>query len=169
MDDSKLIQVVTSAVKGMGFTCVEADFCGEEKAIFRVLIENRDGSGVTIADCAKVSRSLSTTLDVEDLITAAYKLEVSSTGMDRPLTIIEDYDRFKGFLIKLESHDLVGGRKRFKGVILGRKEDVISLEMPEGKTEVHFDNVKKAKLVVTDEMIRGQLRKKKEERRSGKK
>ena len=159
MEDSKLTQLVKSTVKGMGYTLVLSSFNSENKTILQVLIENRDGSGVTVADCQKVSRNLAAILDVEDIISSEYTLEVSSTGMDRPLTIIEDYDRFVGFLIKLETNELVGGRKKFRGSVIGRKDDIISLEMPEGKIEISFDNVRKSKLVVTDEMIRKSLNK----------
>ena len=160
MQDSKLIQLVSSTVRGLGYSFVDADHVGEEeRAILRVLIENKDGSGVTVGDCQKVSRNLAAILDVEDIISSAYRLEVSSTGMDRPLTIIEDYDRFSGFVVKLETNELVGGRKKFIGNVIGRKENIISMEMPEGKIEIDFDNVRKAKLVITDEMIRASLRK----------
>jgi len=160
MEESKLITTIKSAVKGMGYTFVIAEFKPlENHSILQIMIENRDGSGVTIEDCKKVSTNLSAVLDVEDLISDAYTLEVSSTGMDRPLTTLEDYDRFKGFLIKLETHDLVGGRKRFKGEVIGRKDNMISLHIPEGKTEINFENIRKAKLIVTDEMIKESLRK----------
>jgi ribosome maturation factor RimP len=123
------------------------------------MIENKDGSSVTLSDCQKISKSLSAILDVEDLISESYRLEVSSTGMDRPLTVIEDYDRFTGFLIKLETFELVGGRKKFRGNIIGRRENVVLLEMPEGKIEINFDNIRKSKLVITDEMIMKALKK----------
>ncbi|MCT4574750.1 MAG: ribosome maturation factor RimP [Alphaproteobacteria bacterium] len=160
MTESKLDSVISSSVKGLGYTFVLADFhANEDKSVLRIMIENKDGSGVTVEDCKKVSKSLSAVLDVEDIISSAYRLEVSSTGMDRPLVRIEDYERFKGFLIKMEAHELVGGRKRFKGVVLGTKENVVSLEMPEGKIEIDFDNIKKAKLIITDEMIREAMKK----------
>ena len=156
----KLSQLVSSTVKGMGYAYVLSNFSSENKTILQVLIENKDGSGVTVADCQKISRNLSAVLDVEDIISSEYTLEVSSTGMDRPLTIIEDYDRFKGFLVKLETYELVGTRKKFRGIVLGRKENTISIEMPEGKSEIDFENIRKSKLVVTDEMIRNALKKK---------
>ncbi len=162
MQEDKLTQLVSATVKGLGYTFVINNFySNDDKSILQVLIENRDGSGVNVADCQKVSKALSAILDVEDIIDTKYNLEVGSTGMDRPLTIIEDYDRFAGFLIKLETHELVGGRKKFKGNLIGRHENVISMTMPEGKIEISFDNVKKAKLVITDEMIRKSLKKEK--------
>lgn len=162
MNDDVLTKVIKDAVKSMGYTFVIVNFHPDEnKSILQVMIENKDGSGVTITDCQKVSKRLAATLDVEDIIDSAYNLEVSSTGMDRPLTIIEDYDRFTDFLIKLETHELVGGRKKFKGKVIGRKDNAIYLEMPEGKIEIDFDNVRRAKLVVTDEMIRRALNKSK--------
>lgn len=160
MYEDKLTKLVQDTVKGMGYTFVIANYKADEnKSILQVLIENKDGSCVTVADCQKVSRNLSAIMDVEDIITSKYTLEVSSTGMDRPLTILEDYDRFNGFLIKLETHELEGDRKKFKGEIIGRKDDVISLHMPEGKAEIHFDNIKKARLIVTEQMIAEAMKK----------
>lgn len=160
MQEDNLTKIVRSTVKGMGYAFIIANFIAtEDKTVLQIMIENKDGSGVTVDDCRKVSRNISAILDVEDTISSAYTLEVSSTGMDRPLTAIEDYDRFADFLIKLESYELVGGRKRFKGKVIGRKENIVSLEMPEGKIEIDFDNIKKAKLIVTDEMIANAMKK----------
>jgi len=161
MEDNKLNKTIKDCVKNLGYHFVIAKFrTDDDKSLLQVMIENKDGSCVTISDCEKVSKNLSMILDVEDLIATEYRLEISSTGMARPLTEIEDYDRFTGFLAKIEVFNpSAGTRKRFKGKIIGRKENIISLELPEGKTEIGFNNIKQAKLIVSDEMIEEALRK----------
>ena len=120
--------------------------------VLRVLIERRGadprhGSGVDHALCAAVSRDLSHAIDVEDAIIDSFVLEVSSPGIERPLTRLADYDRFKGLKIRLETASPIAGRKRYSGTIRGAEGDRVSLALEDGETAViPFDEIAKAHL-----------------------
>lgn len=99
-------------------------------AILQILAERQDHRPMSIDDCATLSRELSTILDVEDPISDTYTLEVSSPGIDRPLVRLEDYDRFTGFDVKLETGGLYEGRRRFQGRLVGRDDNTILVDTP---------------------------------------
>lgn len=118
------------------------------------MAERADGAPMTVDDCADISHAVSALLDVEDPIAGAYTLEVSSPGIDRPLTRLKDFERFAGFEAKLESRVSVDGRKRFKGRLGGVEDGEILIDTEQGAARVPFDTVLRAKLVLTDELIR---------------
>lgn len=118
------------------------------------MAERADGAPMTVDDCADISHAVSALMDVEDPIAGPYTLEVSSPGIDRPLTRLKDFERFAGFEAKLESRLAVDGRKRFKGLLRGVEAGEILLDTEQGPARVPFDNVLRAKLVLTDELIR---------------
>ena len=101
------------------------------------------------------------TLDVEDPILDAYTLEVSSPGIDRPLTRLKDFDAFEGYEAKLETADLIDGRRRFKGVLAGVEDDEVLINVEEGTIGLKFDWLSDAKLVLTDELIKLMLKQRK--------
>ena len=108
---------------------------------------------INVDDCAKVSRALSAVLDEKDPIKDKYSLEVSSPGLDRPLTKPEHFVRFKGYIAKVETINEVDKRKRIKGVILGLDENNnVHIDMDGKEFVVAFDNIAKAKIVITDEL-----------------
>ena len=115
--------------------------------------ERIDGGEMTVEDCASISRALSAIFDVEDPIRGAYTLEVSSPGIDRPLTRAKDFDRFAGHLAKVEMQSVVKGRKRYNGTILGVIDDNVRLATENGDVELPVDEIVTAKLVITDELI----------------
>jgi ribosome maturation factor RimP len=92
-------------------------------------------------------------LDVEDPISGEYVLEVSSPGIDRPLTRLKDFERYEGYEAKLETDELIDGRRRFKGVLAGVEDGEVLIEIPEGTIGLQFDWLSDAKLVLTDELI----------------
>lgn len=142
---------------------------GKGKKVAEVIIEKDDLSPATISDCEKISRELSLILDVEEIFSDAYILEVSSAGLDRPLVKKEDFARFKNRYGLIETKTpIVENRKSFKGVLLGLKEDLVIIETDDNKYEIEFDNITKAKLLINDDMIRDILRKKKQELKSKK-
>jgi ribosome maturation factor RimP len=108
---------------------------------------------MTVDDCTDISRSVSAILDVADPIASAYMLEISSPGIDRPLTRPEDYDRFAGFEAKIELGQPIDGRKRFRGRILGRASDAVRLNAEAGEVSLPFAAITKAKLVITDDLL----------------
>ena len=146
--------IVAPALEALGYDVVRVQFNAGRKATLQIMAERQDGAAMSVEDCASISRAVSALLDVEDPIPGAYDLEVSSPGIDRPLTRREDFARFAGFEAKLETDRLLDGRKRFKGRLLGVDEDgLIRVREGEAEVAVPFDAVSKAKLVLTDELI----------------
>ncbi|OJU33418.1 MAG: hypothetical protein BGN99_07955 [Alphaproteobacteria bacterium 65-37] len=136
----------------MGFELVRVAL--SKGGTLQIMIEPADGRPMDVEDCANVSRALSAVLDVEDPITDAYTLEVSSPGIDRPLTRPKDYARWAGHLARLETSMPIEGRRRFKGTLLGLDEDCVRLRLDDGKeAAVPLEAVTKAKLELTDRLI----------------
>ncbi len=138
----------------MGYEVVRVQISGGQRAILQIMAERADGAPMTVEDCADISRSVSALLDVEDPIREAYTLEVSSPGIDRPLTRLKDFERFAGFEARLESRMAIDGRKRFKGMLKGVEDGLVCIDTEQGAARLEFDNILRAKLVLTDELIR---------------
>jgi ribosome maturation factor RimP len=126
---------------------------GGKRRTLQVMAERRDGRPMTVDDCAEISRNVSAILDVEDPISGAYTLEVSSPGIDRPLLRPRDYERFSGHQAKIELLEPVDGRRRFRGRILGRDGDTVRLEVDDDIVELPIARIARAKLVLTDELL----------------
>ena len=127
------------------------------RKVLQVMIERKDLTPVTVDDCEKVSKEISAVLDVEDPISDAYDLEVSSCGLDRPLVRPADFVRFAGYAAKLETEVPFSGCKHFKGMVLGLSEaEEIRFKADDSEDEllIPFSALKKAKLIVTDELIK---------------
>ncbi len=152
----RVAQLIEPALGDMGFELVRVQFTGTTRRTLQIMAERVDGVAVTVDDCAEISRAVSALLDVEDPIAGQYLLEVSSPGLDRPLTRGKDFARFAGFVAKLETVMPVDGRKRFTGRIVGLTEDGAIAFAPEegGEIVVPFSNFARAKLVLTDELIK---------------
>ena len=105
-------------------------------------------------DCTNISREISPLLEVEDPIDGAYRLEVSSAGIDRPLLRIEDYDKYHDLEVKIELDELLDGQKKFRGFIRGSKDGEIQIETDQGMVDLPFSSIYKAKLVMNDELIK---------------
>jgi ribosome maturation factor RimP len=154
---ARVESVIAPAVEDMGYEIVRVIFSGKQKPVLQVMAERVDRGAMTVDDCAAISRTVSALLDVEDPVPGAYTLEVSSPGIDRPLTRRRDFDRFAGFEARLETHEPVGGRKRFRGRLLGTAAEAVRLtpaDGPEGREiALPFAAIKKAKLVLTDDLI----------------
>ena len=159
--DKRLADIVRPVVEGMGFDLVRLRLMGGNKPTLQVMAERPDG-GIEVDDCARISTALSATLDVEDPIEGNYALEVSSPGVDRPLTRLGDFDDWTGYEAKLETRDLIDGRKRFRGVLEGTDGDEVLITIEDKGTPVtiglKFDWLVEAKLVLTDDLIRDMLR-----------
>ncbi|MEO0429892.1 MAG: ribosome maturation factor RimP [Pseudomonadota bacterium] len=155
--DQKLAEIVRPTVESMGFGLVRLRLMGGKRTTVQIMAERPDGT-MEIEDCAKLSRAVSAVLDVEDPIEANYVLEVSSPGIDRPLTRLEDFDRWEGFEAKLETEDMIEGRKRFKGILAGIEGSEILIEIDEGTIGLEFDWLSDAKLVLTDDLVAESLR-----------
>lgn len=163
--DRRLAEIITPVIEDMGFELVRLRLQGGKTALLQVMADRPDG-GINVDDCAEISVAVSATLDVEDPLEDAYHLEVSSPGIDRPLTRLKDFVTFEGYDVRLDTNQPIDGRKRFKGVLAGVEGDEVLLNITEdGDTQtigLNFDLLADAKLVLTDELIREMLRQKKE-------
>ena len=146
-------RLVNAPLHAEGFEIVRVIFSGERRPKLQIMVERQDGQAVSVDDCAHVSRLVSAVLDVEDPVSGSYVLEVSSPGIDRPLTRLKDFDRFAGFEARVELRAPVDGRRRFRGRLLGVDRETVRLATEREEIEVSFDDIQKAKLVLTDELI----------------
>lgn len=141
-------------IEALGFALVRVRFFDGRRQVLQIMIERADGSDVNVEDCADVSRALSPILDVFDPVDNAYALEVSSPGIDRPLTRADDFRRFAGFEAKVELAHSRDGRRRFRGMLLGLDDDgCVHLDIDGETVELPLDAVQSAKLVLTDALI----------------
>jgi ribosome maturation factor RimP len=162
--DRRLASIVGPVIEGMGFELVRIRLMGGNTRTLQIMADRPDG-GIEVDDCGEISTAVSAVLDVEDPIEENYILEVSSPGIDRPLTRLKDFEMWKGWEARIETTELVDGRRRFKGTLGGVEgEDVlIQIEEPGGPVVIglQFDWLADAKLILTDELISEMLRQKK--------
>lgn len=164
--DRRLAEIVTPAIEGLGFELVRIRLMGGQRRVLQIMADRPEG-GIEVEDCAKISTAVSAVLDVEDPIEDAYVLEVSSPGIDRPLTRLKDFDTWRGWEARLETSELIDGRRKFKGTLQGAEDDEVLIEIEGGKGEepltigLKFDWLSDAKLILTDELITEMLRQKK--------
>lgn len=146
--------MVAPSLDAMGYELVRVLLQGRQNLTLQIMAERRDRQPMTVDDCAEISRSLSAILDVEDPLAEAYTLEVSSPGIDRPLTRPQDFERFAGFEAKVETVQPVEGRKRFRGQVMGLNDDSqVRLVVETGEIAIPLASIKSAKLVLTDALI----------------
>ncbi|HSV29542.1 MAG TPA: ribosome maturation factor RimP, partial [Candidatus Omnitrophota bacterium] len=136
MDQQRLEALIAPSLEAMGYELVRAMFQGRQRPTLQVMAERKDGKGMTVDDCADISRSLSALLDVEDPIEGAYNLEVSSPGIDRPLTRPKDFETWAGFEAKIEAFHGVDGRKRFRGRLGGLDQDRARIQTETGEAAI---------------------------------
>ena len=147
-------RVVAPALNDMGYEIVRILYSGQRPARLQIMAERGDHAGMTVEDCAEISRAVGALLEVEDPIAGAYHLEVSSPGIDRPLTRLDDFDRFAGFEAKLEMQHGIDGQRRFSGRLRGLEGDLIRLETGSGDwVLLPFAGLAKAKLLLTDDLL----------------
>lgn len=142
-----------------GFELVRVRLTGAEMKTLQIMAERPDHT-MSAEDCATLSRALSPVLEEADPIPGAYRLEVSSPGIDRPLTRLKDFHDWQGYEAKIDLDRMIEGRKKFKGVLAGVDGDNIALDI-EGEAEtalIPYAWILSAKLVLTDELIRESLR-----------
>ena len=158
--DKKLAQIIEPVISDMGFELVRVRLMSGEESTLQIMVDRMVG-GIEVDDLAEISISVSAVLDVEDPILDAYNLEVSSPGIDRPLTRLKDFESFEGYEAKLETDELIDGRRRFKGVLAGVEEGEVLINLSEGTIGLKFDWLSEAKLILTDDLIAEMLRKRK--------
>lgn len=149
----KVATLIEPTLQDMGYQLVRVVISGSRRPTLQVMAERSDLEPMTVEDCAAISRAVSALLDVEDPIPSAYRLEVSSPGIDRPLVRRADFERFAGFDARVETEAPIDGRRRFQGRLLGMVEDRVRLRLAEGDRELPLAAIRKAKLVVTDALL----------------
>ena len=162
--DRRLAEIVGPVIEGLGFELIRLRLMGGNTRILQIMADRPDG-GINVDECGDISTAVSATLDVEDPIEENYVLEVSSPGIDRPLTRLKDFEIWKGWEARIETTELIDGRRRFKGTLQGVEGEDVLIAIEEGKEEVviglNFDWLSDAKLILTDELIEEMLRQKK--------
>ena len=155
MQNSHPLQsLIEPIVEGLGYELIRILSMGIKGATLQIMIDRKDGKNIVVEDCAKVSRAISEVMDEEDPISDEYNLEVSSPGLDRPLTKIAHFDRFLGQVVKFDTTEDVLERRRFKGIVKEIKEnEVLVFEMDGKEYEIPSNLITKAKLVLTDELL----------------
>ncbi|HYZ32054.1 MAG TPA: ribosome maturation factor RimP [Crenalkalicoccus sp.] len=152
--EGRIADAVAPTLEHMGYELVRVQVSGKERPTVQVMADRADGAAFTVEDCEAISHALGAVLDVEDPIRGPWSLEVSSAGIDRPLTRVKDWQRYAGHVANVELEVPVDGRRRFKGVVLGADDASARLRLEDG-TELAFPrgNIRRAKLVLTDELI----------------
>ena len=146
-------RLIAPAVEAMGYGIVRVLLSGKQRPRLQIMAERHDGAGMVVKDCVALSRAIEAILDVEDPIAEAYELEVSSPGIDRPLTRSVDFERFVGFEAKFETTAPLEGKRRWTGRLLGLEGETVRIETKEGEVALPCAAIAKAKLVLTDELI----------------
>lgn len=149
---TQIRDLIEPAVEGLGFELVRVTYGGGRKPTLQIMAERPDGT-MSVDDCALLSREVSLILDVEDPLPGEYLLEVSSPGVDRPLTRAKDFERWVGFETKVELVNQIEGRRRFKGRMTAFNGSEIVMDTDEGEVVLPFADVSKAKLILTDELL----------------
>src|SRR5438309_2396264 len=166
---ARVSAVAGPVLEGMGYRLVRIRISGESGCTVQVMAERPDGS-MQIEDCEAASRALSPVFDVADPVDRAYRLEISSPGVDRPLVRRSDFERYAGHVVKIELNAPIEGRKRFRGVLRGVAGDAARIRVegaPQDSAEVllPIGDMEEAKLVLTNELVTEALRRGKAEER----
>ena len=165
--DRRLADIVGPVIEGLGFELIRLRLMGGHGKVQRtlqIMADKADG-GIGVEDCSQISIAVSAVLDVEDPLEDNYVLEVSSPGIDRPLTRLKDFAMWQGWEARIETTELIDGRRRFKGGLIGVEGDEVLIEIDEAGKDVtiglRFDWLSDAKLILTEQLIAEMLRQRK--------
>ncbi len=167
---ARVATIAEPVLEQLGYRLVRVRVSGTEGCTVQIMAERPDGT-LTIDDCEDISRALSPVMDVADPIEKAYRLEISSPGIDRPLVRKSDFERYAGHLVKIEMEHPVNGRKRFRGVLVGTEGEAAKItrddakEGEEADVTLPIEDMGEAKLVLTDELVTEALRREKAAKR----
>lgn len=149
----RIFELITPALTDMELEVVQVRILDGEDTVLRILLDRTDGQHIDVDDCVTASRTISALLDIEDPISGHYDLEVSSPGIDRPLTRPKDFERFAGFEARIELEKARDGQRRFRGRLKGMNDDEVMLEANGEDVLLPLSEIAKAKLILTDELI----------------
>ena len=158
--DERLAELTEPVIQDMGYELVRLRYMGGKTPTLQIMADRPNG-GIEVDELADISTAISAILDVEDPVLDAYTLEVSSPGIDRPLTRFKDFDAYEGYEAKLETDELIDGQKRFKGTLAGTEGEEILINVEQGTIGLRFEWLSDAKLILTDDLIKEMLRQRK--------
>jgi ribosome maturation factor RimP len=167
---ARVATIAEPVIEQLGYRLVRVKISGAEGCTVQIMAERPDGS-MAVEDCETVSRALSPVLDMADPIERAYRLEISSPGIDRPLVRKSDFDRYAGHLVKIETLIPIAGRKRFRGQLIGTEGEAARIhrddatESEETDVLLPIEEIGEAKLVLTDDLVKQALRREKSAKR----
>jgi ribosome maturation factor RimP len=154
---SHLEPILAPAIEAAGYRLVRLRLMGGKTKTLQIMAERPDGT-MNVEDCAKLSHALLDFIEAEDPLEGEYELEVSSPGIDRPLTRLMDYSRWAGHEAKVEMLAPIDGRKRFRGTLLGLDGADVLMEAQGARLKFPFRSIAEAKLVLTDQLIAEDLK-----------
>jgi ribosome maturation factor RimP len=149
----RIAELVRPTIEALGYALVRVQVMGRDRLRLQIMAERLDDQAMTVDDCAAISQGVSVILDVEDPIASTYTLEVSSPGIDRPLVTLADYMRFAGCEARIETVRPIGGRRRFRGRLLGAEGETVRLAVEDAAVDVPFADIQRGKLVLTDALL----------------
>ena len=152
-ETDRVVSVVEPSLVAMGYEIVLVRILGHSARTLQITVDRADGQTVSIDDCTNVSRTVSALLEVDDVIGGGFALEVSSPGIDRPLTRPKDFERYLGQVARIDVDRAVNGRKRFCGNLRGMTGAAVQIAVEADEFSIPFGWIEKAKLVLTDELL----------------
>lgn len=152
--EARIADIIFDPLTAMGYDLVRVAVLGRDRPTVQIMADRADGALIGVEDCEAISHAMGPVIDVADPMPAAWTLEVSSAGIDRPLTRRRDWNRFAGHQAKVELEIPVGGRKRATGIAMGADHDNARLRLDDGQELVMpWENIRRAKLILTDALI----------------
>ncbi len=152
--EERIVDMSQPILDELGLEIVRVRIMGSKRPLLQIMIEKAGGAPTDVEDCASFSRMLSPILEAEDPISDAYRLEVSTPGIDRPLTRVGDFGRWTGHLAKIELAMPIEGRRRFQGIIVREDDNGVAIELDdESELVAQVSDMTKARLLLTDDLI----------------
>ncbi len=151
--EARIAAIIAPGIADLGYELVRVAVLGRERPTVQIMADRADGNLINVNDCERISRNVSAVMDVNDPIPGRWTLEVSSAGIDRPLTRVKDWVRFAGHLARVELVIPVAGRKRISGTIISADAAKVIVREGVQDHEIPFADIRRAKLVLTDALI----------------
>ena len=152
--EARIVALVEPSLHDMGYELVRVAVLGRDRPTVQIMVDRADGNTVTLEDCEHLGRHFNAVMTVEDPLPGPWTLEISSPGIDRPLTRVKDWNRFAGHLARVQLNLPLNGRKQFSGVVLGADEETARLRLDDSSVvALKLNDMRSAKLVLTDALI----------------
>jgi ribosome maturation factor RimP len=152
--EARIAAMVEPSLLHMGYELVRVAVLGRDRPTVQIMVDRVDGAPISIDDCELLGHHVGAMMNVEDPIPGAWNLEISSPGIDRPLTRVKDWNRFAGHLARVELNVPLDGRKRFSGIALGADEEIARLRLDDSSVvALKLNDMRSAKLVLTEALI----------------